>query len=119
MVTVDDLARLGPVLDAVTAAGVNQINGVSFGLKDPRAAEDAARLAAVKDLRAKADLYAGATGYRLGRLIRLSEVGANAVVPIRVNALAVTGGQGAPATPVAPGELTVRIDITASYELAK
>jgi hypothetical protein len=119
-VTVDDLARLGPVIDAVTAAGANQINGVSFGLKDRRAAEDAARLAAVKDLRAKADLYAEATGYHLGRLIRLSEGGANELVPVRVTAM--TAGmrvQGVPVTPTAPGELTVRIGITAAYELVK
>lgn len=117
--TVDDLASLGPVIDAATAAGANQINGVNFGLKDPRAAEDAARLAAVNDLRAKADLYAQATGYRLGRLIRLSEGGADAVVPVRVMATAAPRVQGVPVTPVSPGELTVRIDITASYELVK
>jgi uncharacterized protein YggE len=33
-VTVNDLARLGPTVDAVVAAGSNQINGISFGLKD-------------------------------------------------------------------------------------
>ena len=42
-VTVNDLGKLGPTVDAVVAAGSNQINGISFGLRDPRAAEDAAR----------------------------------------------------------------------------
>jgi uncharacterized protein YggE len=118
-VTVDNLAKLGPVIDAVTQGGANQINGVSFGLKDRRAAEDVARLAAVKDLRAKADLYAEATGYHLGRLIRLSEGGANTVVPVRVTAMAAPRLQGVPVTQVSPGELTVRIDINGSYELVK
>ncbi len=72
-ITVYDLARLGQTLDAVVAAGANQINGITFGLKDPLAAEDAARLKAVQALRAKAQLYAGATGLRLVRLINLGE----------------------------------------------
>jgi uncharacterized protein len=116
-VIVDDLARLGPVIDAVTAAGANQINGVSFGLKDPAAAEDAARLAAVKALSAKAALYAEATGYHLARLVNLSEAGGYAP-PQPVRAVMYMAKAAAP-TPIAAGELTVRIDVTGLYELAK
>jgi uncharacterized protein len=118
-VTVEDLRRLGPVIDTVTAAGVNQINGVSFGLQDPSAAEDAARLDAVKALSAKAALYAQATGYRVARLVNLSESGGyspEAVQPMIVTAMRV---KAAPSTPVSGGELTVRIDINGIYELAR
>jgi len=118
-VTVEDLRRLGPVIDTVTAAGVNQINGISFGLQDPSAAEDAARLDAVKALTAKAALYAQATGYRVGRLVNLSEGGGyapEAVQPMMVTAMRM---KAAPSTPVSGGELTVRIDINGIYELAR
>lgn len=114
--TVDDLARLGAVIDAVTAAGANQIDGVSFGLKDPSAAEDAARLAAVRALSAKAALYAGATGYRVARLVNLSESGGEAPGPARP--LAMMKLAAAP-TPVSAGQLTVRVDVTGVYELAR
>jgi hypothetical protein len=116
-VTVQDLPRLGPVIDAVTAGGANQINGIGFGLKDPSAAEDRARLAAVKALRAKADLYAQATGYHVARLISLSESGGYAPQPIRPGAMARL--QSAQAVPVSAGELTVRVDINGMYELAR
>ena len=117
-ITVDDLGKLGPTLDAVVGAGANQISGISFGLKDTGAAEDAARLAAVKALRAKADLYAGATGYRVGRLLALNE-GGPVTEPLRP-VMMVRAMAAAPSpTPVAPGELTTRIDISAVYELAK
>jgi uncharacterized protein YggE len=115
-ITVNDLKRLGGVLDAVVAAGANQINGVSFGLKDPLAAEDAARRAAVTALRAKADLYAQATGYHLTRLVNLSEGGGYSPGPVRVMAMA--KAPGAP-TPVSAGELTVRISVTGVYELGR
>ena len=74
-VTVHDLTKLGAAVDATVNAGANQVNGISFGLNDPTAAENAAREDAVKALQAKADLYAKATGYRIGRLVSLSEGG--------------------------------------------
>ena len=115
-ITVGELRRLGAILDAVVAAGANQINGISFGLKDPLTAEDAARRAAVTALKAKADLYAQATGYHVARLVNLSEGGGYSPGPVRAMALAKP--VGAP-TPVSAGELTVRISVTGEYELGR
>ncbi len=117
-ITVDDLSRLGPIIDAVTAAGANQINGVSFGLKDSSAAEDQARLAAVKALRAKAELYASATGYHVARLISLSESGGGPG-RIQLQPMPMMARDAVAKTPVAAGELTVSIDVNGLYELAK
>ena len=118
VITVDDLSKLGQVLDAVVTAGANQVNGISFGLKDPGAAEDAARLAAVKSLRAKSDLYVQATGYRAARLVSLSEGGGYAPEPVRPM-MAMAKSVGASMTPVSPGELTVRVDVSGLYELTR
>ncbi len=116
-IMVNDLPRLGPVLDAVVEAGVNQVNGISFGLKNAQGLEDAARLAAVKALKAKADLYASATGYRSVRLVNLSEGGGSPEPrPIALMAMAKMGADGG-STPVSGGELTVRIDVTGDYAL--
>jgi uncharacterized protein YggE len=117
-VTVDDLTRLGPAIDAVTTAGANQLYGISFGLKDPGAAEDAARREAVEALRAKAVLYAQATGYHIGRLISLSEGGGYRAPQIQGVPIAAMARAAAP-TPVSAGELTVRIDIEGLYELTR
>jgi len=116
-VTVGDLAKLGAVLDAVTASGANQIEGVSFGLKDPDAVQDQARLKAVKALGAKAQLYAGAAGYRVGRLVSLSEGGG--VQPLAFASKVMTMAAARAPTPVEPGELTVRAEVTGLYELAR
>lgn len=117
-VTVNDLGKLGPSLDAVVAAGANQVNGVSFGLKDPGAAEDAARVRAVQALQARASLYANAAGLRVVRLINLSEGGGySPPQPVRFMAKAMAA-DSAP-TPVEPGQLNVRIDVSGMYELAK
>ena len=115
-ITVRDLARLGATVDAVVQAGANEVNGIAFGLADPQAAEDQARRAAVKALAAKAALYADASGYRLARLVNLSEGGGYTPPSPRVFAMAKASAAPAP-TDVEPGELRVRVDVTGMYEL--
>jgi uncharacterized protein YggE len=118
-VQVRELARLGPLLDAVVAAGSNQINGIGFGLQNPRAAEDTARREAVRAVAAKAALYAEATGLRLVRLVNLSESGGYTPTPPPRPMYRMAVAEVAAPTPVAPGELRVRVDVTAVYELGR
>ena len=118
-VTVRDLKKLGAAVDATVNAGANQVNGISFGLSDPSAAETAAREAAVRALSGKADLYARATGYRILRLVTLSEGGGySPQPPIPMVAMAMRS-EAKDSSPVSGGELSVRIDITAVYELTR
>jgi uncharacterized protein YggE len=118
-ITVYDLARLGPTLDATVASGANQIDGVSFGLKDPGAVEDAARLKAVQTLQARAQLYAGATGLHLGRLINLAE-GASVTPPRPLPLMSMRAeAVAAPTTPVEAGQIDIRVDVSGLYELTK
>jgi uncharacterized protein YggE len=116
-VTVRDLKKLGGAVDATVGAGANQVNGISFGLADPTAAENAAREAAVKALTAKADLYARATGYRISRLVSLSEGGGYSPRPPMP--MMEARAQFKDSTPVAAGELNVRIDISGLYEATR
>jgi uncharacterized protein YggE len=117
-VTVRDLARLGQAVDATVSAGANQVGGINFGLADPTAAENAAREMAVKALAAKADLYARATGYRVLRLVSLSEGGSyNPPQPIPMVAMAARFKEAD--TAVSPGEVKVRVDVSGLYELSR
>lgn len=118
-ITVRDLAKLGASVDATVSAGANTVNGISFGLSDPRAAEDAARLEAVKALQAKAELYGRATGYKAVRLVNLSEGGGYAPAPPPMPVFAMAKREMADATSIAAGELKVRVDVSAVYEAAK
>ncbi len=116
--TVRDLGKLGATVDAVVAAGANQVQGIAFGLQSPRAAEDAARREAVTALQAKAELYAKATGYRIARLVNLTEGGGDGSPPRPMFRLAAAPAR-AESTPVAPGELKVRIDVSGVFELTR
>lgn len=115
-VVIDDLTKVGTTADAVVAAGVNQIDGIGFGLKDPSAAENRARQLAVRALQGKAALYAQALGVELGGIRSLSEGGGYSPRPQVMYARAEAMDMGG-STPVAAGELTVRIDITGVYDI--
>jgi uncharacterized protein YggE len=117
-VNINDLTKVGTTADAVVAAGVNQIDGISFGLKDPKTAEDQARRLAVQALQAKARLYAEALGVQLGGIRSLNEGGGySPQPPMPVFAMARMQSAGADSTPVSAGELSVKIDITGVYDI--
>ena len=120
-IRVVDLAKTGAAMDAVVSVGANQIHGISFGLQDPQAAENEARRKAVQALAAKANLYAGATGHRVGRLVNLSEGGGYSAPPPMPMPTMARGNfaKDEASTPVSGGEVVVRIDINGLYELGR
>ena len=118
-VTVQDPARVGALIDAAMTAGANSIEGITFGLKDSKGAEDEARLKAVQTLQARAELYAKASGYRVARLVNLTEGQRFVpVAPTELGEVVVTGSRIAP-TPVAAGDVTIRVQVSATYELMR
>ncbi|GLK47155.1 SIMPL domain-containing protein [Brevundimonas intermedia] len=118
-VVINDLTKVGTTADAVVAAGVNQIDGISFGLKDPTAAENQARQMAVRALQAKAQLYAQALNVQLSGIRNLSEGGGYSPEPQPIFAVRAMAMREDASTPVAAGELTIRIDITGVYDIAR
>jgi uncharacterized protein YggE len=115
-VKVRDLKNVGKVVDGVVAVGSNQINGISFGLDDDSKAMDAARTDAMKKARARADLYATATGLKVNRIVSISEGGGSGpVYPMPMMRAQMAGAAGPP--PVAPGELNVSVDVNVVYLL--
>lgn len=114
---INDLARLGEIIDAAVNSGANNLGTIGFSLADPQTAEDAARLAALKSLQAKADLYAHAAGYRTARLTLLSEGGGFSAPPAPM--MATMKSASADSTPVEVGLISVRIDIGGTFELVR
>ncbi|HET9417636.1 MAG TPA: SIMPL domain-containing protein [Candidatus Limnocylindria bacterium] len=118
-VKVRDLDRLGEVMDAVVAAGANEVFGAQMSAADPSAAEHAALEAAVAAARAKAEVLAAAAGVKLGRLARIEEDPDHGVMPMpkmrMMGAMAAEAADGG--TEVATGDLTVTRSIRAWFEL--
>jgi uncharacterized protein len=72
-VTTDNLSLVGKLIDAATAAGANNIFGVSFTLKNPQPAQQQALGLAAKEALAHAAAIAAGLGARTGGVISAQE----------------------------------------------
>lgn len=117
-IRVEDIGRLGGTIDAVVAAGVNQIDAISFGLRDPSRAQDEARRMAISALMSQASLYAQSLGLKVRRVAQISEGYENPDLVIRPVARMAMMDKAA-ATPVAPGEVGISVSVSAVIELEK
>jgi uncharacterized protein len=110
-VIVNDITKVGPVLDTLIRSGANQSGGVMFEIADTKPLAERARRAAVADAMAKARTLAEAAGVSLGPILSIQEGGISTGGPTpRVFAAAA-------ATPVAAGEQTVSAGVTITYAI--
>ena len=110
-----DIAKTGAILDALVAEGANQINGPTLTIDRPEAALDEARTQAIAVARARADLYARALGMRVVRVLSVSEAGMGFVPPPRP--MMRDMAQSNASTEIVPGEQTLNVSLTVSFEL--
>jgi len=115
-VTVRALGKVSEILDHVVDAGVTDVGNVAFLHSDPAKALDQAREAAVADARRKAELYARASGFTLGRMAWLTE-GSGLMPPGPMPMFRAQASMTAP-VPISPGEDTLRVQITVGFDIA-
>ena len=111
-----DIAATGKILDALVAQGANQINGPMLAIDKPEAALDEARTLALANARARAELYAKALGKRVARILSISEAGAGYQPPVIMMRQAARGS-AADSTSIDPGEQSVAVSLSVSFEL--
>ncbi len=111
-----DIRNSGKILDALVAEGANQINGPSLTIDKPEAAMDEARVQALANGRARADLYARALGKRVVRLVAVSESGGYAPPPMPMMERGMAVAQAAD-TKIVPGEQALQVSLTMVFEL--
>jgi uncharacterized protein len=116
-VRLDDLPRLGRVLDAATQAGSNSVQDIRFALRDEQAPRTQALRDAALSARRDAEALAGALGLRIVRVLSVAEQSPT-VVPIYPQARQLVMAQAAPATPVEAGTLDVNATVTLTVEVA-
>jgi hypothetical protein len=120
-VRVRRVGEMGRIIDTLASAGANEVHGPNFTMDEPRAALDEARTAAVAEARQRAELYARAAGMRVVRILSITEAGGY----YPVQDIMVTGSRGEslmsapPPPPVAPGELTLGVNVSVQFELAR
>lgn len=113
-VRVDDLPRLGSILEGAVSAGATNVSGVRFDVKDRDGAEREALRMAVADARARADAAVAGAGVKIERILRIEEERPMPIAPQPRMAMMQQEGvrvmSGEP--PVAPGEIEIRSHVT-------
>ncbi len=111
----EKLEKVGAMLDALVSAGINNINGVTFSIRDSKSAKDKARLEAISAARIKAQAMAKAAGVSLGKVLEIRE-NTGGFRP-EANLLQVRAFSDASPTPIAAGEQTLSVTVNISYAL--
>ena len=113
-VTVRQLAKLGPLLDAAVAKGGNDVGALVFDNSDREALTDKARAAAGADARRRAEVIATAAGIRLGRVLSIEE-GGDVPIPMPPRPRAM---MAAKAVPIEAGSQEILARATITWEIA-
>jgi uncharacterized protein YggE len=119
-VKIRDLDALGASIDGTVDAGGDaaRINNIRFTIDDGTPLEEAARLLALRDAVAKADLYAAETGVGRGTLVFISEASAPQFPQaIRLESADRAFAGAAPPTEIIGGDVDVRVTIQAVFAI--
>ena len=111
-----DIRNTGKILDALVAEGANQINGPTLTIDKPEAALDEARLKALANGRARADVYARALGRRVARIVSISESGGSSPVPPPMPMMMEARAQSADSK-ILPGEQKLQVTLSIVFDL--
>jgi uncharacterized protein YggE len=115
-VRLDELQRIGEIIDVATAAGANSVGGVRFDVKDRTAIEREALTRATADARSRAGAVAAGGAVRMGRILRIEERVGHGPPPAPFLARAAQA-EAAPETPILPGEIEVRAEVSLTAAL--
>ena len=115
IVILDDVEKSGLVIDTAISAGVNQMNGISFLVKDSKAALDQARKLAFQQAKEKADLFATEAGCKVGKVITITEnSGSYPVVREMSDAKMLTASNS---TTISAGQDSITATVSVVFEL--
>jgi uncharacterized protein YggE len=119
-VRVDQVDRVGDLLEIAVGSGATSVGGIRFDLKDRAKLErDAIRLA-VADARGKAEAAAAGAGRTIDRIMRIDEQGVSAPpMPVRMmrELSANQAADAASAPPISAGQMEIRAQVTVTATL--
>lgn len=116
-VRVDDVGRVGELLEAAVTTGATSVQGLRFDLKSRERLEREALTRAVADARARAEALATGAGQAIARIVRIEELGdmLPSPQPMMMTRMSAEDSGSQPA--VAGGEIEIRVSVTLTATL--
>lgn len=123
-VSIDDMKKVGDLIDAATAAGANTVEGIQFVVGQDSPAQGEALTLATKQATAKAEAIAAAMNGRIVRIVQTTEGG---IDPEHVkasyenkdySASANTSASARTSTPITAGSTQIRSQVVLIVDIA-
>ncbi len=116
-VKVRDFSKIGDLLAGAVENGANSVSGPSFTVDDVEKVKEEARAKAIAQAKNKAKAIAKAAGFRLGRILSVSESGYVPPVYYSVAMKESAESPPAPAPIIEPGSKEIKTSVTLRYEI--
>ena len=119
-IKLEDISKYDNLMNTIFDAGVNRIDGISFGVKNKEKLLQEARIAAIDDARKKALLYAVSLDQNIGKAIQIKEVNShfNDIQPVERMSKMSLGSTGNDNT-LAVGKIAIEAQVNIAFELLK
>jgi uncharacterized protein len=117
-VRLDDISRVGDVIDVAVTSGVNSVQGVRFDLKNRAELEREALKRATADARMRAEAAAAGAGRTIDRVIRIEEPGSRPYpMPPAMMTRQSMAADKQETTPIVAGEIEIRSTVVITVTL--
>ena len=118
-VRVDNVERVGELLEIAVGTGATSVGGLRFDLKDRAKHEREALRLAVADARGRAEAAATGAGRGIDRIVRISEQGVMVPEPVamRTFSMKAEAAQAADAPVISVGQIEIRAHVTLTASL--
>ena len=121
-IKLEDISKYDNLMNAIFDAGVNRIDGISFGVKNKEKLLQEARVAAIDDARKKALLYAVSLDQNIGKAIQIKEVNShfNDIQPVeRMSKMSLGSPANGNDNTLAVGKIAIAAQVNVAFELLK
>ncbi|NMB38610.1 MAG: SIMPL domain-containing protein [Firmicutes bacterium] len=113
-VKVTDLENVGTIIDLAIKAGANQVQGITFDIKNKEDLQLNALKNATRQAREKADAIAEAAGVTIKNIVSISEQ-TESYVPYTEEVMFKAAGNRLADTPINPGDVEVKARVVIEY----
>ncbi|WP_314773057.1 SIMPL domain-containing protein [Capnocytophaga sputigena] len=121
-IKLEDISKYDNLMNAIFDAGVNRIDGISFGVKNKEKLLQEARVAAIDDARKKALLYAVSLDQNIGKAIKIKEVNShfNDIQPVeRMSKMSLGSPANGNDNTLAVGKIAIEAQVNVAFELLR
>ena len=121
-IKLEDISKYDNLMNAIFDAGVNRIDGISFGVKNKEKLLQEARGAAIDAARKKALLYAVSLDQNIGKAIQIKEINShfNDIQPVeRMSKMSLGSPANGNDNTLAVGKIAIEAQVNVAFELLK